>query len=544
MTTLVRPTPGDPMIRTLPAASPPSSRFRLPATELLKAYAFARGRILAAEDPTVSQQRQLLKLVKAAKETRFGRDHRFAGIGSVADYQARVPLRTYDQHWEEYWQGAFPRLTDCTWPGTIPYFAVSSGTASGKVKHIPCSAAMVKSNRRAALDLLIHHVINRPQSRIFDGKSFVLGGSTDLKQLAPGIRAGDISGIAAAEKPWWVQRFYFPPKSLTYITDWDEKIERLAPLALEEDIRFISGAPGWLAILFEKLASLRPETLGRIVDAFPNLEVMVHGGVSFAPYRRRFERLLEGSRAELREVYPASEGFVAIADRGPQMGLRMLTDNGLFYEFVPTSELGSANPTRHWLGNVEEGVDYAIALTTCAGLWSYLIGDVVRFVDRRPARIQIVGRTSYMLSSFGEHLTGELIETCVLAAAESIGAQVAEFAVGTEFVESGAALGRHAYVVEFDPGIADAERVASFARAIDRELASRNEDYEERRVIPTGVRMPAVHAVPPGTFVRWLKSIGKYGGQNKVPRVIGDQTALKGLLDFAEREGAVISRTE
>ncbi len=435
-----------------------------------------------------------------AKETRFGRDHGFAGITSVADYQARVPLRTYAQHWDDYWKEPFPHLTDCTWPGTIPYFAVSSGTSSGKVKHIPCSAAMVKSNKRAAMDILVHHIANRPQTRIFDGKCFLLGGSSDLKELAPGIRAGDISGIAAAEKPWWVQRFYFPPKSLTFITDWDEKIERLAPLALAEDIRFLSGAPGWLAILFEKLASLRPETLGRIVDVFPHLEIMTHGGVSFAPYRRRFERLLEGSRAEMREVYPASEGFVAIADRGPLMGLRMLTDNGLFYEFVPTSELGSTNPTRHWLGNVEEGVDYAIALTTCAGLWSYMIGDVVRFVDRRPARIQITGRTSYMLSAFGEHLTGELVETCVLAAAESIGAGVPEFAVGTEFAEAGGALGRHAYVVEFDPQVAEADRVTRFAEAIDRELASRNEDYEERRVIPTGVRMPVVHAVPPGTF--------------------------------------------
>ncbi|MFO1153805.1 MAG: GH3 auxin-responsive promoter family protein [Rhodospirillales bacterium] len=544
MTTLVRPTPGNPSIRTLPTVSAASSRFRLPATELLKAYAFVRSRILAAEDPTVSQQRQLLKLVKAAKDTRFGRDHRFADISSVADYQARVPLRTYGQHWDDYWKDPFPHLTDCTWPGTIPYFAVSSGTSSGKVKYIPCSAAMVKSNKRAALDILVHHIINRPHTRIFDGKCFLLGGSTDLKELAPGIRAGDISGIAAAEKPRWTQRFYFPPKSLTYITDWDEKIDRLAPLALGEDIRFVSGAPGWLAILFEKLASLRPETLGRIVDAFPHLEIMTHGGVSFAPYRRRFERLLEGSSAELREVYPASEGFVAIADRGPLMGLRMLTDNGLFYEFVPTSELGSANPTRHWLGNVEEGVDYAIALTTCAGLWSYLIGDVVRFVDRRPVRIQITGRTSYMLSAFGEHLTGELVETCVLAAAERIGAQVAEFAVGTEFAETGGALGRHAYVVEFDPGIADAERVTAFAQAVDRELASRNEDYEERRVIPTGVRMPVVHAVPPGTFARWLKSIGKYGGQNKVPRIIGDQTVLKGLLDFAQRQDAVASRAD
>lgn len=518
-----------------------AARLRLPATELLKAYGALRGRIIDRQDPARTQERQLLGLVRRAAATRFGKDHDFARIRSVADYQARVPLRTYNQHWDAYWKDPFPHLADVTWPGVIPYFAVSSGTSSGQVKYIPCSRAMVDSNRKAALDVLVHHVRNRPESRIFDGKCFLLGGSTDLKELAPGIRAGDISGIAAAEKPLWVQRFYFPPKGLTYLTDWDDKIEKLAPLALAEDIRFISGAPGWLAILFEKLASLRPETLGRIVDLFPHLEVMTHGGVSFAPYRRRFEQLLEGSRAELREVYPASEGFIAIADRGPQQGLRMLLDTGLFYEFIPTGELGSDRPTRHWIGSVEPGVDYAIALTTCAGLWSYLIGDVVRFVDRAPPRILITGRTSYMLSSFGEHLTGELIETCVLAAGAAVGAEIAEFTVGTEFAEKGGALGRHVYVVEFAPAIASVERVEAFTTAVDRELASRNEDYDERRVIPTGVRRPVVHAVAPGTFAKWLKSIGKYGGQNKVPRVIGDASQLRSLLDFIARHAAPVS---
>ena len=369
-----------------------------------------------------AQRRELLKLVRAAERTRFGRDHRFHSIGEVAAYQKRVPLRTYGQLWDEYWEDAFPRLVDCTWPGTMPYYAVSSGTSTGKVKYIPCSREMVAANKRAALDVFVHHLRNRPSSRVFDGKSFVLGGSTDLKEQAPGIYSGDISGIAARNVPWWVRRWYFPPQSLTFITDWEEKIERLAPLALQEDIRLVSGAPGWLTLLFEKLGSLKPGSGGRIADIFPKLELITHGGVSLNPYRKRFEAMLEGSRAEMREVYPASEGFVAIADRGPGEGLRLVADNGLFYEFVPVDELGRDKPTRHWLGTVETGVDYAIVLTTCAGLWSYLIGDVVRFVDRSPPRLIITGRTSYMLSSFGEHLTGELIETCVLAAAEAIGA--------------------------------------------------------------------------------------------------------------------------
>ena len=510
------------------------SRVPLPATPFLKLYAWNRWRTLAGQDAVEAQRRELLKLVRRAERTRFGKDHDFAGIRSVADYQTRVPLRTYGQLWDQYWKDAFPALADCTWPGTMPYHAVSSGTSTGKVKYIPCSMEMVKSNKRAALDIFVHHLRNRPHSRVFDGKSFVLGGSTDLKEQAPGVYSGDISGIAAKNVPWWIRRWYFPPPSVTFLTDWEEKIECLAPLALNEDIRFISGAPGWLTLLFERLLSLAPEGRRRIADIFPDLELITHGGVSFAPYRKRFEAMIEGSRAELREVYPASEGFVAVADRGPGEGLRLIADNGLFYEFIPVDEIGRADAKRHWLGTVETGVDYAIVLTTCAGLWSYVIGDVVRFVDRSPPRLIITGRTSYMLSSFGEHLTGELVETCVLAAADSISAGVTEFSVGTRFGESGSGeLGHHVYIVEFTGGVPDPARVEAFRNAIDRELATRNEDYEERRAIATGLGAPEVCAVPSGSFAQWMKGRGKLGGQNKVPRVISDAKLLAGLLEFA-----------
>lgn len=524
------------------APARPARTIRSPFTEALRLYAAFRSRQLARENADVAQRRQLARLVRAARDTRFGRDHDFASIRTVADYQSRVPLRTYNELWDGYWKEAFPNLIDCTWPGKMPYFAVSSGTSTGRVKYIPCSRQMVRSNARAALDIFVHHLRNRPASRVWDGKCFALGGSTDLKSLAPDVRAGDISGIAAAEKPWWTQWGYFPPRDLTFMTDWEEKIRVLAPRALDEDIRFLSGAPGWLTILFERMHELRPNTSGRVRDLLPNLEILVHGGVSFAPYRRRFETLLEGSDIDLREVYPASEGFVAIADRGPGDGMRMLLDNGLFYEFIPVEQVGSSSPIRHWIGNVEIGVDYAIALTTCAGLWSYMIGDVVRFVDGRPPRLVIAGRTSYMLSSFGEHLTGELIETCVLGAAEAIGADVNEFSVATEFAKDTRSLGRHVYVVEFVEPVSDPDRLAQFTQAIDRLLAEHNEDYEERRAVDIGVGAPVVHAVPPGTFAAWMKSIGKLGGQNKVPRVINDPDLMNNLFGFVGAIGYGLAR--
>ena len=515
----------------------------LDPTSLLRCYADWRRRRLATEDVRASQERQLLTLARHAQSTRFGRDHGLAAVRDVRSFQAQVPLRTYGELWADYWQAGFPRLVDATWPGAMPFFAVSSGTSTGAVKHIPCSHAMVRSNRRAALDILVHHLAATPASRILDGSFFVLGGSTDLKELAPGIRAGDISGIAAFAQPWWSRPFAFPPREVRFLTDWEEKLARMAPLSLERRIRGLSGAPGWLLVLFEKLASLRPEAGGRAAGLYPELELLIHGGAGFAPYRERFARLLDGSAARLREVYPASEGFVAIADRGPGEGLRLITDHGLFYEFVPVAELGAAAPTRHWVGNVEPGVDYAIVLTTCAGLWAYLMGDVVRFVATRPPRLLVVGRTSYMLSAFGEHVSGELIETCVLAAAETAALDVAEFAVGTEFMLDQGAWGRHAYVVEFCGRVPDAGRIAAFGAALDAELSRRNEDYAERRVVPEGLRAPRIEPMPGDGFRAWMKRRGKLGGQHKVPRVIEDQRLLAELRGFARERRMALTES-
>ena len=309
----------------------------LDATPLLHLYARYRLLRLEASDAAAVQEQQLLKLVTQAKDTRFGLDHGFGRIRSVRDYQNAVPLRRYEDFWTQYWSSSFPVLIDVTWPGRIPYFANTSGTATGVTKHIPVSAEMVKANRRAVLDLLTHHIANRPQSHILAGKNFMLGGSTDLTPCAPGVAMGDLSGIAVNEVPWWARSRYFPPRELALVSNWEEKIQLLASRSLHEDIRTIGGTPSWLLLFFERVHALRPETSGRLAEYYPNLELLVHGGVNFAPYRERFAELLEGSHAETREVYPASEGFIALADRGPGEGLRLLLDNGLFFEFVPST---------------------------------------------------------------------------------------------------------------------------------------------------------------------------------------------------------------
>jgi hypothetical protein len=501
------------------------------ATGLLHVYARRRLARLANQDPVAEQQRQLLRLVRRASDTRFGRDHGFRDIRSVDDFQERVALHSYEDMWDRYWRADFPRLTDCTWPGTIPFLALSSGTTTGTTKYIPCSVEMNRANGWAAMDILVHHVVNRPASHVGGGKTFMLGGSTDLTEHSPGIRCGDLSGIAASQIPWWAQRYLFPPRDLALISDWEEKVDRLAR-ASRNDIRAISGTPSWLLIFFERLFALQPDAPQTLHDVFPNLELLIHGGVNFTPYQHRFAELLQGGHAELREVYPASEGFFAAADRQPGEGMRLIVDNGLFYEFVSPAGLSTSAPTRHWLADVRTHTDYAVAVSSCAGLWAYVVGDTVRFVDLNPPRLLVTGRLSYFLSAFGEHLTGEEIESAVSHAADTAHARIGEFAVGAVFPDATDPRGGHAYIVEFSDHAPEPTEIEILARTLDDLLCNSNDDYRAHRSGGFGLRSPEVIAVPPGTFAAWMKRRGQLGGQHKVPRVITDQALFADLQNF------------
>jgi len=509
----------------------------LDATPLLKLYARRRARTLAGLEAKAAQEAQLQKLVGAAAATRFGRDHGFGAIRSPADLKAALPLRKYEDFWLDYWKADFPRLENVSWPGRIPYFAVTSGTTGDATKYIPVSAAMVASNRKAALDLLVHHVVNRPATRLFGGLNFMLGGSTALTERAPGVESGDLSGIAIKTIPWWARGRSFPPLDLALIADWEEKVAKLAAAGAALDIRTIGGTPSWLLILFDRMAKLRGAARLPLREFWPHLELVVHGGVNFAPYQSQFEALLAGSHAETREAYAASEGYVATADRGPGAGMRVNLDTGLYYEFVPVEELDAANPTRHWVGDAEPGVNYAIAVSTCAGLWSYLIGDTVRLVSRDPPRLLVTGRTAYSLSAFGEHLIGEEIEEAVSVAAASIGAAVADYSVGAVFPAGAGDLGGHLYVAEFAGAVPDTAARAAFTAFIDRHLAAKNEDYAAHRSGGFGMKPPDLLVMAEGGFAAWMKKRGRLGGQNKVPRIVNDAALFADLRRFAASQG-------
>jgi hypothetical protein len=474
-----------------------------------------RVRKYDAVDVPAVQRQTLLDLVSKAADTRFGRDHDFASIRTVEDYQARVPVRDYEAFWTGYWQASYPDLTGVTWPTPIPYYALSSGTTSGTTKFVPVSAEMVAANKRAAYTTLSLFRNIFPDAKILTGKFFFLGGSTDLRRQADGSLAGDLSGIAAKEMMEVERPFTFPPLELSLITDWDVKLRRLAEASLKEPITAISGVPSWMLKVFDVVKQISGKAT--VAEAWPHLRLVIHGGTLFDPYRETFRQAVGDDRVKTLEVYPCSEGFVASEDpRHPGL-LRVVPDHGLFFEFVPVAELDTPKPTRHTLATVETGLQYAVVLTTCAGLWSYLLGDTVTFESRTPPLIRFTGRTKYFLSAFGEHLIQEEVDKAVAHAAKSCGVLTEDHHVGPVFPTDPGKPGHHRYFVEFrGPPPA---RLDDFVEALDKELTRLNEDYAVHRVGNITMLRPEVRVVPPGGFGEWMKSRGKFGGQHKVPRM-------------------------
>jgi hypothetical protein len=472
------------------------------------------------------QKRTLLRLLRQGRSTRFGSDHDFGRIRTVSDYQARVPLREYEAFWQEYWQRAYPFLQDVTWPGMIPYFALSSGTASGTTKYIPVSRQMLASNRRAALTMLAFYLDAHPDARLFAGRMFFLGGSTDLQDVGArsaeaerngtprsSVLAGDLSGIATREVSALLRPYTFPPLDIALLRDWDRKMQVLAEESAKLPITLIGGVPSWLLVLFERIKQVTGRD--RIADVWPSLRVVVHGGTKFDPYKALFRQAIGSDAVDYLEIYPASEGFIATQDLNHDL-LRLIPDHGLFFEFVPVEDLDKDRPVRHTVENIEPGVQYAVVVTTCAGLWSYVVGDTVCFEKRDPPLLRFTGRTKYFLSAFGEHVISEEVEKAVATAAEGCAAAVTDFHVGPVFPEDQARPGRHRFLIEFAQPPAD---LAHFTTELDAALCRLNEDYAAHRSGDLTMLGPEVRTVPRGGFAEWLRSKGKIGGQHKVPRM-------------------------
>lgn len=493
---------------------------RWAADGLLARFARKRTLFLDAADPAALQERTLLKLVYKARNTRFGKEHDFAAIHSIADYQERVPVRDYEAFWTNYWQTSYPRLDNITWPGWNPYYALSSGTTSGTTKYIPISKQMLKSNRKAAFTTLAFHRFLFPDERLFNGRVFFLGGNTAMSRLDDGSRAGDLSAIAAVEVSSLLRPYTFPPMQVAGIPDWDTKLRLLAEQSVNLPITVFSGVPSWQLRLFDKLKSITGKST--IAEIWPTLRIVIHGGTSFDPYREVFRREIGSDRVRFLEVYPCSEGFIATEDPRYNL-LRVVPDHGIFFEFVPLSEfddnhgkLKSDRPIRHTLANVETGIQYAVLVSSCAGLWSYLVGDTIAFEKRNPPLLRFTGRTKFFLSAFGEHLISEEIEKAIARAANDTAAEAQDHHVGPLFPSEPKQPGRHLYLIEFRKTPDDLER---FARIIDEELSRLNEDYAAHRQGDLTMLAPTVTVVKPGGFEGWLRSRPNFSPQHKVPRM-------------------------
>lgn len=427
----------------------------------LSRYATMRVKQIDELDLVGTQRRVLFNLLHKARDTRFGRDHHFAAIQSVAEYQKRVPLRTYEQFWNEYMAGNYPNLKGITWPEHIPYYALSSGTTSGATKYLPVTRQMVQSNKRAALTNLSFFLHEHPRAPIFRGRIFFLGGSTDLKENSDGSLYGDLSGISAREVSDAMRPYFYPPPEIALLGEWEKKVEILAEQSAQMPITAISGVPSWLLTLFDYLKKATGKK--HIADVWPTLQLVIHGGAMFEPYRRVFRELIGNDSVVFQDTYPSSEGYVAVEDLRFRM-LRLIPDHGIFFEFVPMEELSSDKPTRHTVADLQPGVNYAVVMTTCAGLFSMILGDTVRFERRDPPLLHFTGRTKYFLSAFGEHLISEEIEKAVSMAAEATGALVVDFHVGPIFAATPNEPGRHRFLIEFSRAPAD---LAHFTQKLD-----------------------------------------------------------------------------
>lgn len=487
-------------------------------------------------DPVPVQQRQLQGLLASAESTAFGQEHGFYAIDSVADYQARVPLRQY-LDFKPYWDRLFQGESDVTWRGRIRYFAVTSGTTAGN-KYIPVSHEGVHSHLRVGRDILNAYVAQTQDVDLFQGRFLYLGGSTRLKRQAHGLLSGDLSGILTREMPTYTRLLRLPTASVTALSDWEQKLDAVAGQAWRADVRAIGGTPSWLVCVFERVLRLHREAGRRVsslAEIWPRLSLLVHGGVNFEPYRATFRELF-GKPVHTLDVYPASEGFIAFQDRLGADDLLLNLDIGIFYEFVPVEELSRPAPRRFTVADVEPGVNYAIVLTTNSGLWSYVIGDTVRFTSLRPHRVHVTGRTQQFLSAFGEHLIVEDVEAAMTAACAATGAELADYHVAPVFPGDGEMRPAHEWLTEFIKAPADPER---FARVLDEALRKQNADYADHRSGDAGMRPPVITPLPAGAFYATLKASGKFGPQVKAPRLRNDRefaALLRRTAGLAENE--------
>lgn len=458
------------------------------------------------------QNKAMKRLVSKASKTQFGQDHNFSSIKTYEDFKKNIPVQDYEGL-KDYVEKMVRGEPDVLWPGLPLYFCKTSGTTSG-VKYIPISKDSMQHHIDAAKNALLMYMHETGRTEFTEGKMIFLQGSPVLDKKSK-VPFGRLSGIVAHYVPNYLQKNRMPSWETNCIEDWETKLEKIIDETINEDMRLISGIPPWVQMYFERIEA---RTGKEIKDVFPNFSLFVQGGVNYKPYQPIFDKLV-GKRVPTIEVYPASEGFIAFQDSQAREGLLLNVNAGIFFEFIPADQFFEDNPLRISLKDVELGLNYVIILNTNAGLWGYNIGDTVEFVSIDPYRIIVSGRIKHFISAFGEHVIGKEVEAAMILACEKTNADVVEFTVAPQVDGGEGSLPYHEWFVEFSKEPSDVEL---FAKIIDMEMQKQNVYYQD--LIQGNILRPVVLSqLKREAFVGYMKSIGKLGGQNKVPRLSNDR---------------------
>ena len=490
-------------------------RKRIHQIELFKTY------------PVDVQQELIGKLISTARNTEWGKKYGYESISTVNDFRNRVPLSKYEDI-----EPIITRLRNgeqyLLWPEEAKWFAKSSGTTAGKSKFIPMSQSSIEEcHYKAGKDLISIYFNLYPDSKLFEGKSLVMGGSSQIQEVSnTSYYEGDLSAILMQNLPYWAEFMRTPSLSIALMDEWESKLALMVESTMNHDVTSISGVPSWILVLLKMI--LQKKGTDNLMDVWPNLEVFFHGGVSFNPYRQQFHDIIKNDKMVYLETYNASEGFFGIQDRRNSYDMLLMLDYGIYYEFIPFENINDDQPKTVLLEEVETGKNYAMVITTNSGLWRYVIGDTVTFTSKDPFRIKITGRTKLYINVVGEEVIIDNAEKAFAMACERTGAIITEFTGAPKFKNHhGKKEISHEWLVEFEK---PPQNFDFFKETFDTALKSLNSDYEAKRYQDIVLKPPVMVSVPKGTFYNWMKKRNKLGGQNKVPRMSNDRKYIDEIL--------------
>ncbi|MDW3650233.1 MAG: GH3 auxin-responsive promoter family protein [Bacteroidia bacterium] len=476
--------------------------------------------------PHKTQDMVLSRLIQKGRETEWGKTYGYKNIHSIENFRSQVPISSYeDLHpWIER---AFKGESHVLWPGKTQQFAKSSGTTNDKSKYIPVSLeSMDDSHIKAGQDMLCMYFTNKPESKLFAGKTLSIGGSHQTHSEYGDVISGDLSALIVENVPRFYELCRAPSKSVALMDNWEEKLPRMAEEIIDDDITGIAGVPTWTLVLIHKLMEMRGTD--NLLDIWPNLELYLHGGVNFDPYREQFKSLIPSDQMSYLNCYNASEGFFAVQNELEADDMLLLLDYGIYFEFVPAENIHEDHPKAYSLDEVELGRNYAMIISTNGGLWRYNIGDTICFTSKDPFKIRVTGRTKHFINAFGEELMVDNAERAITKAARETEAIVGDYTAAPIYFE-GLNKGGHEWLIEFEKEPTD---INSFTHIMDETLKSLNSDYEAKRKGNLALGFPLLRVMPKGTFHHWMKKRGKLGGQNKVPRLANNRKYVEDILNM------------